>query len=160
VVFIKRKPIIMSISLCFIIAIGLIAAILIRNSETATKVLPVNQVKDSKINHAAVGNYISKNHEYWNEQLCWGRSKNYSFSVFQKNYNQYVKNLIIIIDAVDEQDLKSDLKQVNGLLKNASETKNIDYLIDVHRIFHDLDLHFNGYSTSDDFGITAYGEKN
>jgi hypothetical protein len=160
VVIIKRKPFIISISLCFIILIGLIAAVLIKNSETATNVLPVNQFKESKINRAAIGDYISKNHEYWNEELCWGRSKNYSFSVFPQNYHAYVKDLDAIIDAVGDDELKSDFQHVHSLLKNASETKNIDYLIDVHRIFHDLDFHFNGYSTSDDFGITAYGEKN
>jgi hypothetical protein len=157
---IKRKPIMITVSICFIILIGSFAATFFKTSLTTTKEMPVNQFKELKVNNADIGDYISKNHEYWNEELCWGRSKNYSFSVFQKNYHAYVNDLNIIINAVGDEELKSDFKHVHSLLENASETKNIDFLIDVHRIFHDLDVNFNGYSSSDYYKVTQYdGEK-
>jgi hypothetical protein len=154
---IKRKPIMITVSICFIILIGSFAATFFKTSLTTTKEMPVNQFKELKVNNADIGDYISKNHEYWNEELCWGRSKNYSFSVFQKNYDAYVKDLNIIINAVGDDELKSDFKHVHSLLENAAETKNIDFLIDVHRIFHDLDVNFNEYASSDYYKVTQYG---
>jgi len=146
-----------TVSICFIILIGSFAATFFKTSLTTTKEMPVNQFKELKVNNADIGDYISKNHEYWNEELCWGRSKNYRFSVFQKNYDAYVKDLNIIITAVGDDELKSDFKHVHSLLENAAETKNIDFLIDVHRIFHDLDVNFNEYASSDYYKVTQYG---
>jgi len=154
--FIKRKPIIISILIFLSIVIGF-SAVYFNNKIKATNELPVQTVKRGEINQVNIGKYISSNHEYWNNALCWGRSKNFSFIVFEKNYNEYIKELDQIIDATENPHLKSDFTHVEKLLKKAEETKDIGSLIDVHRIFHDLDVTVNGYETSDFFGITEYG---
>jgi len=155
---IKRKPIIISILFFLGIVIGF-AAIYVNNGIMTSKELPVQHLEQTNINQANIGTYISSNHEYWNNELCWGRSEKYSFVVFQKHYNEYIEDLNQIINAVEDKGLRADFIHVQELLKNASETEKIDSLIDVHRVFHDLDVKFNGYSSSDYFGITQYGEK-
>jgi len=124
-----------------------------------SKELPVQHLEQSTVNQTDIGTYISKNHEYWNNELCWGRSKNFSFDVFQKQFNEYIEDLNQIINSAEDKDLRADFIHVQELLKNAFDTNDTDYLIDVHRVFHDLDVKFNGYKTSDYFGITQYGAK-
>jgi len=124
-----------------------------------SKELPVQHLEQSTVNQTDIGTYISKNHEYWNNELCWGRSKNFSFVVFQKQFNEYIEDLNQIINSAEDKDLRADFIHVQELLKNAFDTNDTDYLIDVHRVFHDLDVKFNGYKTSDYFGITQYGAK-
>lgn len=156
---IKRKPIIISIISFLAIVIGLSITFYFKNSMLTPKELPVQQLEHSKINKAAIGAYISSNHKYWNDELCWGRSENYSFTVFQKNYTEYIDDLNQIIYATDDKDLKEDFLLAKDLLENANKTKDIRYLIDVHRILHDLDVKYNKYTTSDYFGVTQYGKK-
>jgi len=134
------------------------AAIYVKNSIMISRELPVQHLEQSNIYQADIGTYISSNHEYWNNELCWGRSEKYSFVVLQKHYNEYIEDLNQIINAVEDKGLRADFIHVQELLKNASETEKIDFLIDVHRVFHDLDVKFNGYANSDYFGITQYGE--
>ncbi|ETI66250.1 hypothetical protein [Neobacillus vireti] len=156
---IKRKPIIIAILIFLVIVIGLTAMFFTKNSTMTTKELPVQQLERSNINEGIIGKYISSNHEYWNNALCWGRSEKFSFAAFQNQYDKYKQNLTEIINGVDNPDLKADFLQAQELLEIANEKKDVKYLIRVHRIFHDLDVKYNGYATSDYFGITQYGKK-
>ena len=116
-------------------------------------------MEQSNIDKAVIGKYISSNHEYWNDALCWGRSEKFSFAVFQNQYNEYQNNLTEIINGVDDPDLKADFLNAQELLESANEKKDVKFLIRVHRIFHDLDVKYNGYAASDYFGVTQYGKK-
>ncbi|WHY87582.1 hypothetical protein QNH39_07070 [Neobacillus novalis] len=156
---IKRKPIIIAILFFLVIVIGLTAMIFIKNSTMTSKELPVQHIEQSNIDEAVIGKYISSNHEYWNDALCWGRSEKFSFAVFQNQYNEYQNNLTQIINGVENQDLKVDFLNAKELLEIANEKKDVKFLIRVHRIFHDLDVKYNGYAASDYFGVTQYGKK-
>jgi hypothetical protein len=157
---IRRKPIIISIAFFLTILIGFIAVIFLNRSMTTSKDLPVEQFKnESNINNADIGNYISRNHDYWNEALCWGRSENFSFVVYEKRFKEYINDLNEIINAANDKDLKEDFIHAKELLETAHKTKDVSLLIDVHRIFHDLDVKYNGYASNDYFRITQYGEK-
>ena len=156
---INRKTIIISIVSILTIMIGLVVFIYYNSSMMASKALPVQDIEQVNINKAVIGEYISNNHDYWNDELCWGRSESFSFVDYQKYYSEYIEDLNKIINAVNDKDLKVDFIHAHDLLKNAHETKDIDFLIDVHRVFHDLDVKYNRYSTSGYFGITQYGEK-
>ncbi|MED4226240.1 hypothetical protein [Neobacillus cucumis] len=142
-----------------LLAFLICAAFYVNNSRTASNELPIQHLKQSKITQTDIGNYISSNHDYWNNQLCWEHYKNFSFDEFNKNYNQYIEELERVINATDDGDLRTDFSHAKDLLTEAEETNDIKPLINVHRIFHDLDVKYNKYSTSDYFGITQYGEK-
>ncbi|MGG3560580.1 hypothetical protein ABES03_03010 [Neobacillus rhizosphaerae] len=158
--FIRRKPIIFSTILFIAIVIGSAVTIYLKSYRAASNELPVQQLEQAHVNKADIGEYITINHNYWNEELCWGRSKDFDFTLFQKKYKDYIGNLDKMIESVDNPDLKSDFMLTQDLLEQAEETKDISYLIDVHRMFHDLDVKYNNYATSDYFGVTKYGENN
>ncbi|MDR6124767.1 FlaG/FlaF family flagellin (archaellin) [Bacillus sp. SLBN-46] len=158
--FIRRKPIIFSTILFIAIVVGSAVTIYFKSYRAASNELPVQQLVQANVDEADIGEYIKINHNYWNEELCWGRSKDFNFTLFHNKYKDYIENLNKMIDAVDDPDLKSDFMLTHDLLVQADETKDVSYLIDVHRMFHDLDVKYNDYVTSDYFGVTKYGENN
>ena len=132
---------------------------IIKDNRVTSNGLPIQHLEVSKITETDIGKYISRNHDYWNNALCWGHSKNFSFVEFNKQYGSYIKELDHVINSVGDQDLKEDFTHTKALLAEAEATNDIKPLIDVHRIFHDLDVDYNHYSTKDYFGVTQYGEK-
>jgi hypothetical protein len=48
------------------------------------------------------------------------------------------------------------VEEVKELLANAKSEEKIKSLIQVHRIFHDLDIEYNVYQSKDYFDVTAY----
>lgn len=121
--------------------------------------------------------FISDNHDFYNETLGWGRYKNVDWNQQKKqaeqviseieslrpgveDYIETLKNEDLITDGdippEDPRGLLKDFDELKKTLNRALEKKNVDRLIKVHRIFHSLDMAFNGYKSSDDWNASFY----
>jgi hypothetical protein len=108
------------------------------------------------MNSAEIGTYISFNHEIWNENLGWGGYKAYTFKEYHRKYTVYIEELNQVINTVENEHMKEDFKKVKELLTNTKTEERIKSLIQVHRIFQDLDIEYNGYKSKDYYDVTAY----
>ncbi|HWO76446.1 MAG TPA: hypothetical protein VNM69_11210 [Bacillus sp. (in: firmicutes)] len=104
--------------------------------------------------------YISRTHDFWNRKLGWGRYKAYDFNEFHRNYEMYTGELNQMIEVSEDEYLKHDLTQAKEYLEDAKTDEDIQSLIYVHRIFHELDVFYNGYDSEQYWGISEYAKNN
>ncbi len=98
--------------------------------------------------------FIIDFHQFYNVTLCWGR-------VNTANYKEQKDKALEIIEAlegieINNKDLYDDFIQIENLAKKVVENDNRKAMIALHRLFHDLDIHLNGYTRDDIFGVTAF----
>jgi hypothetical protein len=104
-----------------------------------------------------IGQLISYYHDHYNEKTGWGRINSFDWGEFEKNRDELIKQLDTFIPQIDDPSLKTDFIRIKSLIVIASQNKDTTAVRYIHRIFHDLDIKYNGYDASD-FGVSEYGE--
>lgn len=102
--------------------------------------------------------FISHYHEFYNETLCWGRIEAAKYSTQKKAANEIVETLKTI--EVNHEHLKEDFTQIEKYAQKVIETDDRNAMRMLHRLFHDLDIYFNGYSYNSTFGVTEFKGNN
>ncbi|HWO97045.1 MAG TPA: hypothetical protein VNM45_12025 [Bacillus sp. (in: firmicutes)] len=102
------------------------------------------------------GEFIAYFHTFYNETVCYGRLKSL-------NWEEQIKAASAIRHSLanlrpDNEDLAKDFKNIAKLVQeienNQKEKSNVKIL---HRYFHDLDIHYNGYADSSQvFEVTKF----
>lgn len=98
--------------------------------------------------------FITDFHQYYNNTLCWGR-------VNTANYKEQKDKALEIVEVfkgieISNEDLYNDFVQIENSAKKVIKSDNRKAMIQLHRLFHDLDIHLNGYARDDTFGVTAF----
>lgn len=98
--------------------------------------------------------FIVEFHQFYNNTLCWGR-------VNTANYKEQKDKALEIVEVfkgieINDEDLYNDFIQIENSAKKVIESDNRKAMIELHRLFHDLDIHLNGYARDDTFGVTAF----
>jgi cytoskeletal protein RodZ len=103
-----------------------------------------------------IGSFISYFHDFYNETACYGRMDSLNW----EEQKAAAENILHSLGGLktDNKDLSKDFKE---MAKMASEIKNDEknksMIKKLHRYFHDLDIHYNGYQGSADvFRITQF----
>jgi flagellar basal body-associated protein FliL len=91
---------------------------------------------------------LNEMHEYWNDELGYGKWNSYSFEVNTNELNQKVKEIREQILPFTAGPLKEDVETAANKIEVGLKDKNIDTLKMAHRIFHDLDITLNGYQSA------------
>ncbi|WP_026689741.1 hypothetical protein [Alteribacter aurantiacus] len=81
-------------------------------------------------------------------QLNWSRTRDVNNNILNE-----IKN---IKESVQTDRMKHDLRRIKAGIYAKREIRETDVVRDLHRLFHDLDIHYNNYSEST-FGATLYG---
>ncbi|MGE7766296.1 hypothetical protein [Peribacillus sp. NPDC096540] len=66
-----------------------------------------------------------------------------------------------ILDTIDgvstkNQDLADDFKEIKKYTAIAMKEEDQNAYIQLHRMFHDLDIYFNGYSYNQTWGVSVF----
>lgn len=122
-----------------------------------------------------ISQFIDTNHEFFNETLGWGRYKNVNWDQQKERADQIIEEVTVLLPKIEKQiqtmmeeklltdvaidddprDLKLDFNMIQALLEIATKNQDVQGLIYAHRVFHDLDVEWNGY-TSHKFGMSSY----
>lgn len=122
-----------------------------------------------------ISQFIDTNHEFFNETLGWGKYKNVNWNQQKERADQIIEEVTVLLPKIEKQiqtmmeeklltdvaidddprDLKLDFNMIQALLEIATKNQDVQGLIYAHRVFHDLDVEWNGY-TSHKFGMSAY----
>ena len=98
--------------------------------------------------------FISEFHGFYNDTLCWGR-------VRTADYEEQKRTALKIVEAfkkakVQDEKLQGDFAMIERHAKQVIDTDDRDAMVTLHRLFHDLDIYFNGYSKDNTFGVTEF----
>jgi len=98
--------------------------------------------------------FISYYHEFYNETLCYGRIEIANYS----NQKGAAKEIIETLKNIEVQNdkLKEDFQQIEKYAQKVVEKDDRNAMRMLHRLFHDLDIYFNGYSYNTTFGVTKF----
>src|SRR5690606_20714940 len=122
-----------------------------------------------------ISQFIDTNHEFFNETLGWGKDKNVNWDQQKERADQIIEEVTVLLPKIEKQiqtmmeeklltdvaidddprDLKHDFNMIQALLEIATKNQDVQGIIYAHRVFHDLDVEWNGY-TSHKFGMSAY----
>ncbi|WP_166238496.1 hypothetical protein [Paenibacillus turpanensis] len=127
---------------------------------------------------STTGRIIAEIHDYYNGAVGYGNINVYKPSYKKDNetvkeynaawktftgegtrngkYFTLTKQVNEAIAATDNVTLRKDLELANELLLFAKKGRSADALIQLHRVFHDLDVHVNG-ADEDVYGVTFTG---
>jgi hypothetical protein len=98
--------------------------------------------------------FIAEFHDYYNDTLCWGRVN----TVDYKDQKDTALRIVEVFKGVKVEDkrLSEDFVSIENTAKQVIESDDRDAMVKLHRLFHDLDIYFNGYSQDDIFGVTHF----
>ncbi|SDW22022.1 hypothetical protein SAMN05421781_0884 [Marinococcus luteus] len=112
-------------------------------------------------------NYIAARHDRWNELTGYGGEKMVEAENIQEP-EEKIEKLKSLAAQTDNPDLARDLRNAAGWnerfqQKEQSDTEEEQTAETIHRIFHDLDVYYNGHG-QEPFGVThvddgQYAEK-
>ena len=98
--------------------------------------------------------FIEEFHDFYNTTLCWGR-------VVTADYKDQQETALRIVEVfkgakIQDKRLSEDFISIENSAKQVIESDDRDATIRLHRLFHVLDIYFNGYSKDDTYGVTEY----
>ncbi|MBM6616517.1 hypothetical protein [Bacillus suaedaesalsae] len=116
---------------------------------------PKSNVKTEPTISSAEKEFISNQHDFFNETTGWGEIESLQWKKQKENASG-------IIDFLSNTELspklQSDFTAIQELSKlvadGETDKKIVLYL---HRLFHDLDIEVNGYRSKDYFEVTEVG---
>lgn len=151
-----------------------------RSSEKRQKIDEQAQHWDPQLD-VKISKFISENHEFYNQTLGWGmyrRKIDWNKQAKQaENILSEIKELLPAIDEhiklmktqgliaddddkvppLDPRGLKKDLEhELPHSIEKVIKEKNTKQLLHMHRIFHSLDMAFNGYKSKDTWSVSFY----
>ncbi|KZE64258.1 hypothetical protein AWM68_14270 [Fictibacillus phosphorivorans] len=90
-------------------------------------------------------------HEYWNGRLGYDQWTSYKVGTHTSELKRIENNIREKILPYVGGPLQTDIENAIGKIERSIETKSVEPLKGVHRIFHDLDITLNDYSDASDF---------
>ncbi|ENQ3077695.1 hypothetical protein [Bacillus multifaciens] len=120
-----------------------------------TKVEDVNETKE-------VLQFIGTTHESYNNFLNYGKAEKYTdgdWDQLTKWFQEQENALKDFEKKVKNKQIKRDVKRSYEILKKGVATRNIEYVIYAHRVYHDLDIIVNKYTGETNiWGYTEFGK--
>ena len=98
--------------------------------------------------------FIAEFHDFYNNTLCWGRVKTADYKD-QKDTALRIVEAFTSVEVNDER-LYDDFESIENAAKQVIASDDREAMVILHRLFHDLDIHFNGYSKDNIFGVTEF----
>jgi hypothetical protein len=118
----------------------------------------VNEPVDKAVVKLADGtdghSFISKYHEFYNDTLCWGRIDTASYSEQAQTAREILQSLEGV--KITNKDIAKDFESIKENAKIVVKEDNREAMRQLHRLFHDLDIYFNGYDYYQTFGVTEF----
>ncbi|WP_052737617.1 hypothetical protein [Bacillus sp. SA1-12] len=116
--------------------------------------VPEDMVVFSTAKFANGHDFIKEFHNFYNDTLCWGR-------VDTANYKNQQEIAMRIVEAfkglkVNDSKLHEDFVTIESTAKLVVQSDDREAMVKLHRLFHDLDIFFNGYSQDHAFGVTQF----
>ncbi|MFE4240893.1 hypothetical protein [Peribacillus butanolivorans] len=98
--------------------------------------------------------FIGSKHAFYNNTLGYGNIETTTHS----EQAEMAKEIVDTIDGVStkNQDLADDFKEIKKYTTIAMKEDDQHAYIQLHRMFHDLDIYFNGYSYNQTWGVTEF----
>ncbi|WP_163971131.1 hypothetical protein [Oceanobacillus halotolerans] len=105
--------------------------------------------------HQEIGDFVSDMHDFYNDTTGYGGINNLNWDE-QAEQAEYVDGMISdFLSEVNNEALLNDLQHIQELAQNALESQDADYVRNLHRLFHDLDIALNSYDGYDKiWGVT------
>jgi len=102
--------------------------------------------------------FISQYHKFYNDTVCYGRIEYVDIKEQKKAANEILKkiNSGVTIDPQYKEAFDIDLGTIKYNATKVVEEGNTDRVVDLHRLFHDLDIYYNGYSASMAWEVTEF----
>ena len=98
--------------------------------------------------------FIEEFHGFYNGTLGWGKV---STADYDKQRATAIRIVELIKSAeIQNEQLNGDFKLIESYANQVIESDNRDSMRKLHRLFHDLDIYFNGYSRAGSFGVTEF----
>ncbi|TXC92159.1 hypothetical protein FS935_07195 [Metabacillus litoralis] len=119
-------------------------------NEPASKDVVVFSTSEYEDGH----DFITDLHEFYNDTLCWGRVNTADYKK-QQEKALHIVSIFKEIEVKDEK-LYEDFISIENTAKKIIDSDDREAMIKLHRLFHDLDIYFNGYSEDHTFGVTSY----
>lgn len=98
--------------------------------------------------------FIEEFHGFYNDTLGWGKANTADYDK-QRATAVRVVELIKSAEIQNEQ-LNGDFKLIESYANQVIESDDLDSMLKLHRLFHDLDIYLNGYSRANSFGVTEF----
>ncbi|MDC2866000.1 hypothetical protein [Bacillus sp. BP-3] len=121
---------------------------------TIPKVEGVDETKE-------VRQFISNTHASYNDFLNYGKAEKYTdgdWERFMKWFQEQENTLKGFEKKVKNNQIKRDVKRSYEVLKKGVTTRNIEYIVYAHRVYHDLDIIVNKYTGETNiWGYTEFG---
>lgn len=102
------------------------------------------------------GEFIAYFHHFYNETVCYGRVNSLNWEEQTAAASSILHTLTNLKPTNEDlaKDFKSIAKLVQEIENDQKDKSNVKTL---HRYFHDLDIHYNGYSESSQvFQVTKF----
>ncbi|WP_078409411.1 hypothetical protein [Priestia abyssalis] len=120
-----------------------------------TKATMLDSVKDLE-EFTDEGEFIAYFHHFYNETVCYGRVNSLNWEEQAAAASAILHSLTSLKPANEDlaKDFKNIAKLVQEIENNEKDKSNVKTL---HRYFHDLDIHYNGYAESSQvFRVTKF----
>lgn len=105
--------------------------------------------------------FISTTHEQYNNFLNYGKAEQYTDGDWNQLIQWFQEEETALQDIhikVKDKKLKKDVSNSYNIMKKGIETRNIQYVVYAHRVYHDLDIIINKYTGETNiWGYTEFG---
>ncbi len=118
------------------------------SEETLEKVEEVQETVGK--DHAEVGQFVAKTHDFYNETTGYGSIASLDWEEQKNQATSILGTLEEKLPNVKDDALTTDLERIQELAKKAISEQETEYVRNLHRMFHDLDIalnNYNGYDT-------------
>ncbi|MEY8349694.1 hypothetical protein AALF16_15575 [Bacillus cereus] len=119
------------------------------------------QVEDAK-EKKKVLEFIRSTHESYNNFLNYGKAERYTegdWDQLLQWFHQQEPALKSVHTEIKNEKIKRDVRRSYDILKKGIESKNIEYVVYAHRVYHDLDILVNKYTGETNiWGYTEFGD--
>lgn len=122
------------------------AKVVKEEQETSTEQQPVVEVDvgvDEKEHLALTNEAIKETHDTINALIGWGKADKFSFKSNQTKLDSLHNDIELIILYAKKDTVKADMENALDALEKAMKSEDVNGLIVVHRIVHDLDGYLN-----------------
>ncbi len=105
-----------------------------------------------------LASFIADWHRYFNNLVGYGGYRNIEWGSVKTNHEQLLEEVDEMINTAATEAMSYDFERIRMIAIAANETEGVDHLLHLHRIIHDLDVHYNGYN-ADYFSYSYYGNE-
>lgn len=120
----------------------------------------VNEPVDKSIVTMADGSdghsFVTKYHNFYNDTLTYGKLESNAYDY--ERQAEAAKEILSALNGLQttNDQLKADFEKIKYEASLVAEEDQPNMLRQLHRLFHDLDIYFNGYSYHQTWGVTDF----